>query len=154
MPVASLFSAATTVKNNAKAIKVAKELKDKKDLAASKRDKHNRTLQIPSATLLATAAMTAAKEACIAKVDAIVEECLANNRRFRDSKFDLQNNRFHCLYSSLLSELNYFGISGVKRVGEIIRNPVFFKDGAHPDDIRQVMDINLRGNYFVCISHG
>ncbi|KAG0339858.1 hypothetical protein BG000_001201 [Podila horticola] len=137
MPVASLFSAATTVKNNAKAIKVVKELKDKKDLAASKRDKHNRTLQIPSATLLATAAMTAAKEACIAKVDAIVEECLANNRRFRDSKFDLQNNRFHCLYSSLLSELNYFGISGVKRVGEIIRNPVFFKDGAHPDDIRQ-----------------
>ncbi|KAG0035412.1 hypothetical protein BGZ82_005280 [Podila clonocystis] len=137
MPVTSLAIAATTVKNNAKAAKVVKDLKDKKDSAASKRDKHNKTLQIPSATLLATAAMTAAKEACAAKVDAIVEECLANNRRFRDSKFDLQNNLSHCLYSSLLSELVYSGMTGVKRVGEIIRNPVFYKDGAHPDDIRQ-----------------
>ncbi|KAG0015753.1 hypothetical protein BGZ81_011541 [Podila clonocystis] len=137
MPVTSPAIAATTVKNNAKASKVVKDLKDKKDFAASKRDKHNKTLQIPSTTLLATAAMTAAKAACAAKVDAIVEECLANNRRFRDSKFDLQNNLSHCLYSSLLSELVYSGMTGVKRVGEIIRNPVFYKDGAHPDDIKQ-----------------
>ncbi|KAG0340603.1 hypothetical protein BG000_011645 [Podila horticola] len=130
----TLSNMASKIKSHAKVIK---ELKEKKDSAATARDKHNKTLQLPSATLIATTAMTAAKEACAAKVDAIVEECLANNRRFRDSKFDLLNDRRRCLYSSLLSDINYESMDGVKRVGEIFRNPVFYLDGANPDDIKQ-----------------
>ncbi|KAG0040817.1 hypothetical protein BGZ82_008875 [Podila clonocystis] len=130
----TLSSMARKIKNHAK---VVKELKEKKENAVTARDKHNKTLQLPSATLLATTAMAAAKEACAAKVDAIVEECLANNRRFRDSKFDLLNDRRRCLYSSLLSDINYESMDGVKRVGEIFRNPIFYHDGANPDDIKQ-----------------
>ncbi|KAG0291613.1 hypothetical protein BGZ98_002960, partial [Dissophora globulifera] len=40
---------------------------------AAAQAKHNKTLQLPSATLVATSAMAAAREACSAKVDAIVE---------------------------------------------------------------------------------
>ncbi|KAG0083456.1 hypothetical protein BGZ93_004639 [Podila epicladia] len=134
MVSSTLSNMASKIKSHAK---VVKELKEKKENTATARDKHNKTLQLPSATLLATTAMAAAKEACAAKVDAIVEECLANNRRFRDSKFDLLNDRRRCLYSSLLSDINYESMDGVKRVGEIFRNPVFYLDGAKPDDIKQ-----------------
>ncbi|KAF8987796.1 hypothetical protein BGZ52_002659 [Haplosporangium bisporale] len=134
MATNTLASMAKKIKGHAKVIK---ELREKKESAVNARDKHNKTLQLPSATLLATTAMTAAKEACAAKVDAIVEECLANNRRFRDSKFDLLNDRRRCLYSSLLSDINYESMDGVKRAGEIFRNPVFYLDGANPDDIKQ-----------------
>lgn len=127
---------APTSVTNAKSVKDATELQDKKGQAASARDKRNKTLQIPSFTLLVTAAMTAAKEACAAKVDAIVEECLANNRRFRDSKFDLLNELDRCVLKSTLSENTYAGLDGIKRMGEIICNPALFKDGVHSDDIQ------------------
>ncbi|KAF9908595.1 hypothetical protein BX616_000085 [Lobosporangium transversale] len=99
--------------------------------------KHNKTLQLPSVTLVATSAMVAAREACAAKVDAIVEECLAKNVKFRDSKFDLLNDRRNCLYASLISETVYKDIAGTKRITDLFKNPVFFLNGASPDDIKQ-----------------
>ncbi|KAG0205721.1 hypothetical protein BGX28_002739 [Mortierella sp. GBA30] len=104
---------------------------------AAARAKHNKTLQLPSVTLVATSAMAAAREACANKVDAIVEECLANNCKFRDSKFDLLNDRRNCLYSSLISDTVYANIAGSKRLPDLFRNPVFFLNGASPDDIKQ-----------------
>ncbi|KAG0002691.1 hypothetical protein BGZ80_003456 [Entomortierella chlamydospora] len=100
-------------------------------------EEHNLTLRMPSATLVATSAMIAAREACAAKVDAIVEECLSKNCKFRDSKFDLLNDRRNCLYSSLISETVYKDIAGTKRIPDLFRNPVFFLNGASPDDIKQ-----------------
>ncbi|KAF9981625.1 hypothetical protein BGZ75_007016 [Mortierella antarctica] len=104
---------------------------------AAAKVKHNKTLQMPSVTLVATSAMAAAREACANKVDAIVEECIANNCKFRDSKFDLLNDRRNCLYSSLISETVYGDIAGTKRLTDLFRNPVFFLNGASPDDIKQ-----------------
>ncbi|KAG0313113.1 hypothetical protein BGZ99_009077 [Dissophora globulifera] len=104
---------------------------------AAAQAKHNKTLQLPSATLVATSAMAAAREACSAKVDAIVEECLAQNCKFRDSKFDLLNDRRNCLYSSLVSDTVYSAIAGSKRLPDLFRNPVFFLNGATPQDIKQ-----------------
>ncbi|KAG0355190.1 hypothetical protein BC939DRAFT_406140 [Gamsiella multidivaricata] len=104
---------------------------------AAAQAQHNKTLQLPSVTLVATSAMVAAREACAAKVDAIVEECLAKNCKFRDSKFDLLNDRRNCLYASLISETVYKDIAGTKRLPDLFRNPVFFLNGASPDDIKQ-----------------
>ncbi|KAF9426543.1 hypothetical protein BGZ76_002708 [Entomortierella beljakovae] len=98
---------------------------------------HNQTLQMPSVTLVATEAMNVARKACIAKVDAIVEECLSKNCKFRDSKFDLLSDRRNCLYSSLISETVYKDIAGTKRLTDLFRNPIFFLNGASPDDIKQ-----------------
>ncbi|KAI1310541.1 hypothetical protein EDD11_003713 [Mortierella claussenii] len=114
--------------------KISKEVL--KTIAAAQA-KHNKTLQLPSVTLVATSAMAAAREACAAKVDAIVEECLSKNVKFRDSKFDLLNDRRSCLYSSLISETVYKDIAGTKRLTDLFRNPVFFLNGASPDDIKQ-----------------
>jgi hypothetical protein len=100
--------------------------------------KHNKSLQLPTATLLATASMIAAKRACELKVDAIVKECQENNSKFRDSKFDLLNDRRNCLYSSLVSETVYADVAGTKRLPDLFSDPVFFLNGAHPDDIKQV----------------
>ncbi|KAF8909517.1 hypothetical protein BGZ58_005975, partial [Dissophora ornata] len=81
--------------------------------------------------------MKAAREACEAKVDAIVEECIENNCKFRDQKFDLLNNKEGCLYKSEGSTTTYDSIAGVKRVADLFRKPVFFLNGATPDDIKQ-----------------
>ncbi|KAF9109361.1 hypothetical protein BGX27_007691 [Mortierella sp. AM989] len=123
---------------------MAKKMKTTKKISkealiniVSAQEKHSKTLQMPSVTLVATSAMIAAREACAAKVDAIVEECLALNCKFRDSKFDLLNDRRNCLYSSLISETVYKEIAGTKRLTDLFKNPVFFLNGASPDDIKQ-----------------
>ncbi|KAG0238145.1 hypothetical protein BGW42_007136 [Actinomortierella wolfii] len=102
------------------------------------KSQHAKELVQASVTLAATASKQAAIDACIAKVDAIVEECYANNCRFRDSTFDLLTDRAACVVSSATSsgEMLYI-IDGAKRVSELIKNPVFFLDGASPDDIKQ-----------------
>ncbi|KAF9998251.1 hypothetical protein BGZ65_006232 [Modicella reniformis] len=81
--------------------------------------------------------MIAAREACAAKVDAIVQECRVKNCKFRDSKFDLLSDRRNSLYSSLISETVYKDIAGTKRLPDLFRNPVFFLKGVSPDDIKQ-----------------
>ncbi|KAF9919916.1 hypothetical protein FBU30_010373 [Linnemannia zychae] len=120
----------------ARKFKATKQIKDP-EAAKAAMAKHNKTLQRPSVTLVATSAMAAARKACEAKVDAIVKECLENNCRFRDSKFDLLNDRRNCLYNSLISETVYNDIAGTKRFPELFRNPVFFMNGVSPDDIQQ-----------------
>ena len=115
--------------------KISKPAYASVEAAKAHRDK---TLQLPSVTLVATSAMIAAREACAAKVDAIVEECMVKNCKFRDSKFDLLNDRRNCLYSSLISETVYKDIAGTKRLPDLFKNPVFFLNGATPDDIKQV----------------
>ncbi|KAI1319854.1 hypothetical protein EDD11_002848 [Mortierella claussenii] len=98
---------------------------------------HKKELLLPSATIVATAAFKAAKEACEAKVDAIVAECIENNTKFRDLKFDLLHDQEGCLLKTTLTETVHRYIAGVKRVPDLIRNPVFFLNGASPDDIMQ-----------------
>ncbi|KAG0085949.1 hypothetical protein BGZ93_004195 [Podila epicladia] len=122
------------VKNMRTSKKVSKQALEAISAAQAK---HNKSLQLPTATLLATASMVAAKRACELKVDAIVKECQENNCKFRDSKFDLLNDRRNCLYSSLVSETVYADVAGTKRVPDLFRDPVFFLNGAHPDDIKQ-----------------
>jgi hypothetical protein len=100
--------------------------------------KHKKQLLLPSATLVATAAMKAAIEACEAKVDAIVAECIENNCKFRDQKFEVLMDRTDCLYSDLKKDEEYTGIAGTKRVSDLFRNPIFFLNGANPEDIKQV----------------
>ncbi|KAG0230208.1 hypothetical protein B0O80DRAFT_451534 [Mortierella sp. GBAus27b] len=106
---------------------------------AAARAMHNKTLQLPSVTLVATSAMRAARKACTAKVDAIIEECKSKNCKFRDSKFDLLSDRRNSLYSSLVSDTVYSDIAGTKRFPDIFPNdtPAFFLNGASPDDIKQ-----------------
>ncbi|KAG0278841.1 hypothetical protein BGZ95_002990 [Linnemannia exigua] len=122
--MARKFKSAQRIARDTEAVKAAKA-------------KHNKTLQMPSVTLIATSAMAAARKACEVKVDAIVKECLENNCRFRDVKFDLLNDRRNCLYNSLISETVYADISGTKRIPDLFRNPIFFLNGASPDDIQQ-----------------
>lgn len=117
--------------------KATKRIAREAEAAKAAQAKHNKTLQMPSVTLVATSAMAAARKACEAKVDAIVQECLENNCRFRDSKFDLLNDRRNCLYNSLISETVYPDIAGTKRIPDLFRKPAFFLNGASPDDIQQ-----------------
>ncbi|KAF9087956.1 hypothetical protein BGX29_000538 [Mortierella sp. GBA35] len=120
-----------------KKFKSSKRIARETEAAKAAKAKHNKTLQLPSVTLVATSAMAAARKACAAKVDAIIQECLENNCRFRDAKFDLLNDRRNCLYSSLISETVYPNIAGTKRFPDLFRNPAFFLNGASPDDIQQ-----------------
>ncbi|KAF9192684.1 hypothetical protein BGZ51_005073 [Haplosporangium sp. Z 767] len=113
-----------------------KNVKNLKHSSPAAQARHNKALQLPSMTLVATSSMVAAREACAAKVDAIVEECLANNCKFRDSKFDILSDRKECLYASLTSSTVY-SVAGAKRLPDIFRNPVFFLNGVSPDDIKQ-----------------
>ncbi|KAK0441733.1 uncharacterized protein EV420DRAFT_1649976 [Desarmillaria tabescens] len=87
------------------------------------------------AGLLVTAELERALADCKAKVEHIVKECKAKNRKFRDHEFDLQNDRFRCLHG-LASEERY-NPSDVLRVTQIFDNPQFFVDGASSNDIVQ-----------------
>ncbi|KAG0248320.1 hypothetical protein BG011_000210 [Mortierella polycephala] len=116
--------------------KKTKTTRNAKHSSLAAQARRNKALQLPSMTLVATSAMAAAREACAAKVDAIVEECLANNSKFRDSKFDILSDRKNCLYASLTSETVY-QVAGARRLPDIFRHPVFFLNGVSPDDIKQ-----------------
>ncbi|KAF9970258.1 hypothetical protein BGZ73_007069 [Actinomortierella ambigua] len=138
--VANAPEEAPTQKSKLKdAVIDAIKAKKQADVMAAK-SQHAKELVQASVTLAATAAKKAAIDACIAKVDAIVEECLANNCRFRDSTFDLLNDKSACLVSSANSSglpWFMFMIDGAKRVSDLVKNPTFFMDGASPDDIKQ-----------------
>jgi hypothetical protein len=119
-------------------VRKSKSKRSKASSKASESRKHKKDLLRPSATLVATDSMKAAIKDCIAKVDAIIAECIENNCRFRDQKFDVLLNRTDCLYNDLKKNDDYDGIAGSKRVGDLFKNPVFFLNGAKPDDIKQV----------------
>ncbi|KAF9161648.1 hypothetical protein DFQ26_004343 [Actinomortierella ambigua] len=139
-PVADAPEDATVRKTKLKdAVVDAIKAKKQAEVSAAK-SQHAKELVQASVTLAATASKQAAIDACIAKVDAIVEECYANNTRFRDSTFDLLNDKASCLVSSATSSglpWFMFMVDGAKRVSDLVKNPLFFSDGASPDDIKQ-----------------
>jgi len=77
-----------------------------------------------------------ARDACKAKVDAISKQCRAQNRRFRDIEFDLENNRNQCLYG-LETDQSVYNPTDVLRVTQIFEKPQFFIGGAKSNDIVQ-----------------
>ncbi|KAJ7155793.1 cysteine proteinase [Mycena filopes] len=90
--------------------------------------------QPEKAGLLVTEELDKALEECKAKVAAIAKECRSKNRKFRDIEFDLEKDRYKCLFG--LSP-GTFSPSDVQRVHEIFENPRFFIDGASSNDIIQ-----------------
>ncbi|KAG0245116.1 hypothetical protein B0O80DRAFT_67808 [Mortierella sp. GBAus27b] len=118
-------------------VRKSKSKRSKASSKATESRKYKKDLLRPSATLVATDSMKAAIKDCIAKVDAIIAECIENNCRFRDQKFDVLLNRTDCLYNDLEKNEDYDGIAGSKRVGDLFKNPVFFLNGAKPEDIKQ-----------------
>lgn len=77
---------------------------------------------------------------CRAAVDSISKECRRVNLKYRDPhfdiEFDLKRNRRDCL-DSLTGIPNNLSPKSVKRVPDIFDDPVFFKEGATANDVRQ-----------------
>ncbi|KAJ7173300.1 hypothetical protein C8R46DRAFT_1082400 [Mycena filopes] len=90
--------------------------------------------QPEKAGLLVTEELDKALEECKAKVAAIAKECRSKNRKFRDIEFDLEKDRYKCLFGM---SPGTFSPSDVQRVHEIFENPRFFIDGASSNDIIQ-----------------
>ncbi|KIK66146.1 hypothetical protein GYMLUDRAFT_38663 [Collybiopsis luxurians FD-317 M1] len=101
--------------------------------------------QKEKAGLLVTAELEKALEDCKAKVARIAKDCRAQNRKYRDTEFDLENDRERCLHSLFgpqscipgeFSSTSYTP-SDVRRVTQIFEKPQFFIDGANSNDIVQ-----------------
>ncbi|KAF8594673.1 cysteine proteinase [Ceratobasidium sp. AG-I] len=89
------------------------------------------------AGLLVTAELDAAIARCKAKVNAISKQCRQRNRRFRDTEFDLVDDRDRCLHSLDTEDEKRFSPADVRRVTDIFNNPQFFVDGIQAGDISQ-----------------
>ncbi|KAF5382243.1 hypothetical protein D9757_008962 [Collybiopsis confluens] len=92
--------------------------------------------QADKAGLLVTAEFEKALEDCKAQVARIARDCRTQNRKFRDTEFDLENDRDRCLHSLFGPQLAY-APSDIRRVTQIFDNPQFFIDGANSNDIVQ-----------------
>ncbi|KAJ7708663.1 hypothetical protein B0H17DRAFT_1030404 [Mycena rosella] len=88
------------------------------------------------AGLLVTDELEKALAECTALVERIALDCRAQNRRFRDVEFDLENDRERCLFG-LSREDREYSPSDVHRATKIFKNPSFFVDGADSNDIVQ-----------------
>ncbi|KAJ6580695.1 hypothetical protein B0H19DRAFT_1112126, partial [Mycena capillaripes] len=88
------------------------------------------------AGLLVTNELEKALAECRARVERIAKDCRAQNRRFRDVEFDLENDRERCLFG-LSKEGRKLAPSDVQRVTQIFSSPSFFIDGADSNDIVQ-----------------
>ncbi|KAL8681953.1 MAG: hypothetical protein Q9186_001961 [Xanthomendoza sp. 1 TL-2023] len=77
---------------------------------------------------------------CKAAVDCIARECRRVNLKYRDPhfdiEFDLKRNKRDCL-DSLSGAGSTLTPKSVKRVPDIFDNPIFFKEGATANDVRQ-----------------
>ncbi|KAL9004653.1 MAG: hypothetical protein Q9188_002544 [Gyalolechia gomerana] len=77
---------------------------------------------------------------CKAAVNSISKECRRVNLKYRDPHFDIESdlkrNRRDCL-DSLEGISNDLSPKSVKRVPDIFEEPVFFKEGASANDVRQ-----------------
>ncbi|KAJ7483514.1 hypothetical protein FB451DRAFT_1234839 [Mycena latifolia] len=88
------------------------------------------------AGLLVTAELEKALAECKALVERIARDCRAQNRRFRDVEFDLENDKERCLFG-LSKENAEYSPSDVQRVTKIFKDPSFFVEGADSNDIVQ-----------------
>ncbi|KAI4129009.1 MAG: hypothetical protein LQ338_002476 [Usnochroma carphineum] len=77
---------------------------------------------------------------CKAAVESIAKECRRVNLKYRDPhfdiEFDLKRNIRDCL-DSLTGTPNGLSPKSVKRVPDIFDDPLFFKEGASANDVRQ-----------------
>ncbi|KAF9464916.1 hypothetical protein BDZ94DRAFT_1215779 [Collybia nuda] len=84
--------------------------------------------------LLVTRELDNAIEDCKKKVAQISKTCRAKNRRYRDTEFDIRNDKDLCLHG--LSRYTY-APSDVQRVSDIFEDPQFFIDGPSSSDLVQ-----------------
>lgn len=103
--------------------------------------------------LLVTKELQKALEECKAKVDRIVKDCRARNKKFRcevpvldihrrltypsDVEFDLENDMQRCLHGLDYPHTGPFTPSDILRVTQIFDKPQFFVNGVDSNDIVQ-----------------
>ncbi|KAF0708770.1 hypothetical protein As57867_006204, partial [Aphanomyces stellatus] len=92
--------------------------------------------KVTKPSLISTASLGEAIARCKAEVAAIVDECKAKNRAFRDIEFDLGMNEDDCL-SSLTESWDSSAPGGALRVRQIFKDPIFCDDGFDAADIKQ-----------------
>ncbi|KAJ7104892.1 hypothetical protein C8R44DRAFT_807236 [Mycena epipterygia] len=96
--------------------------------------------------LVVASELEKALDECKATVSRISKQCRANNEKFRDIEFDLENDKEACL-NILFSTTDPWNPdndqgspgapSDVRRVTQIFKDPKFFVDGATSNDIVQ-----------------
>ncbi|ETW10072.1 hypothetical protein H310_00458 [Aphanomyces invadans] len=95
------------------------------------------THKVTKPSLVSTESLANAIARCKEEVAAIVAECRANNRVFRDIDFDLSNNESDCLESLVESWDDAPSPGGALRVRQIFKNPIFCDEGFDAADINQ-----------------
>ncbi|PPR06288.1 hypothetical protein CVT24_001094 [Panaeolus cyanescens] len=86
--------------------------------------------------LFVTEELQKAIEHCRLEVETIAKECRAQNKKFRDIEFDLENDPTLCM-QGLDTSKKSSSIPAVKRVTEIFEHPVFFSDKPNSSDVIQ-----------------
>ncbi|KAB5590082.1 hypothetical protein CTheo_6472 [Ceratobasidium theobromae] len=93
--------------------------------------------QAERAGLLCTDQLNKAKDRCRSKVKAIAKQCRAQNRRFRDIEFDIEEDRERCLHGLSTPIARRFSPADVMRAHQIFDKPKFYIEGAKSSDIMQ-----------------
>ncbi|KAF8801044.1 hypothetical protein BYT27DRAFT_7262463 [Phlegmacium glaucopus] len=71
-------------------------------------------------------------------VQRIAKDCRATNRKFRDIKFDIENDTSRCLYGLFMQTNEKLSPADIHRVTQIFDDPQLFVGGAtDPNDIIQ-----------------
>ncbi|KAF9529607.1 hypothetical protein CPB83DRAFT_852411 [Crepidotus variabilis] len=113
--------------------------------ATKKAEAHATTAKVsapaqPKPGLLVTKELELAIADCKARVAKISKDCRANNRKFRDLEFDLENDTLRCLYGLVITsdDMEREQHADVRRVTEIFENPQFFSgNGGTSSDVIQ-----------------
>ncbi|KAF8210804.1 hypothetical protein K438DRAFT_1664769 [Mycena galopus ATCC 62051] len=90
-----------------------------------------------SSGLVVASELDRALEECKTAVARIAKECRANNRKFRDIEFDIENDQYATLNGLSYLPDEKFNPSDIRRVSQIFDTPQFFIDGANSNDIMQ-----------------